>query len=68
MPASGIGGGNGGRDGLTARKKTHSRRRRREESQISSEIKPESETRYLVSYFLNGLLARSVIKKLSDQI
>ena len=26
------------------------------ESQISSEIRPESETRYLVSYFLNGLL------------
>ena len=36
-------------------KTTHSRRRRREESQISSEIRPESETPYVVSYVLNGL-------------
>ena len=38
-------------------KKTHSRRRRRKESQISSEIRPESETPYVVSYFLNGPLS-----------
>ncbi len=38
-------------------KATHSRRRRRKESQISSGIRPESETPYVVSYFLNGLLA-----------
>src|ERR1017187_6755363 len=37
-------------------KSTHSRRRRRKESQISSEIRPESETPYVVSYFLNELL------------
>ncbi len=37
-------------------KKTACRRRRRKESQISSETRPKSETRYLVSYFFNGLL------------
>ncbi len=38
----------------------YSRRRRRKESQISPETRPESETPDVVSYFLNGLLAWAV--------